>query len=648
MTRVLTTKTVVFVWCWTPPQLVQCIVPRAVSKTPPPIGSVIAVTGVWQPYGGKRQGFASQEMVAEQVQILTSPTNPLAAQQRWSSLDRPIALVARSKAIAAAEQYLRDHDFARIETPVIVGNQATVGATAPFVVQTDREKAYLTVNNILRQHEYQQCGLPQIYEISRLFWAQHYSDRFSLNEIYLLEYSMAGTERKAVMMLTEELLEVIRHAVLKVVSEYGGKRSVLTKSLRNLPVLTFAEVVERAIQAGITLRHAGHVLPSVVDSIVAGQLGSAGFWVIDAPADASPFYTRRIASDSGIIGCSMELRLTSVPNAGAGSEWVTEAEMGEEITASWSETPAGSHYLDILRRGLPPCTGFTLGLDRLLMHLLELQNIRQIVPQVRDRRSFRNAPPVIRQERTLIEPDRFTALPARPITMASSKQIARVSEWLESRDFLPCISSLLTDPWSLVLAGVPPVETNYFGRAVPLVVDRAVVHHELLSEGLDRIFEIGPVAGTPWWRPGWKLDVSWIDPEISELQEMAITLIRMLADREGIDQAFTTAVHNLTPANLTTIVAGQPGYIRNSARGPIVAGFTWSWQGDQILRGGLWISRESELETALGKFAEDDLCSTLRAFLNMAPPPAGGISINLSSFPGIEWGPAFNLESSNE
>ena len=269
--RVLTAKTVAFVWCWTPPQLVQCVVPREVSKTPPPVGSVIAVTGTWQPYGGKRPGFASQEMAAERVQILTTPANLQAAQQRWSSLDRSIALVARGKAIAAVEQYLRNHDFARIETPVVVGGQATVGATNPFVVQTDREKAYLTVNNILRQHEYQQSGLSRIYEVSRLFWAQHYSDRFSLNEIYLLEYSVAGAERKAIMALTEELLEVIRHAVLQVVDENGGKRSVLTSSLLDLPVSTFAEVVERAVQAGITPGGAGHVLSSVVDSVVAGQ-----------------------------------------------------------------------------------------------------------------------------------------------------------------------------------------------------------------------------------------------------------------------------------------------------------------------------------------------------------------------------------------
>ena len=296
-----------------------------------------------------------------------------------------------------------------------------------------------------------------------------------------------------------------------------------------------------------------------------------------------------------MVGCSMELRLASVPNAGAGSEWVTDAEMGEEIIASWRETPAGSHYLEILRRGLPPCTGFTLGLDRLLMHLLEVQNIRLLVPQARDRRSFRNAPPVVQQERALIEPDRFAAMPVAATTSASSKQIARVCEWLEGRGFTPCISSLLADPWSLVLTGASSVETNYFGRAVPLVVDRAVTHHELLSEGLDRIFEIGPVAtGTPWWRPGWKLDVSWIDPEMPELQEMAITLTRMLADREGIDQTFATAVYNLTPASFTPIEVGQSGYIRNSAMGPTVAGFTWSWQGHLILRSGLWIHKESE------------------------------------------------------
>ncbi len=71
----------------------------------------------------------------------------------------------------------------------------------------------------------------------------------------------------------------------------------------------------------------------------------------------------------------------------SGSQRVHSYELlKQKIESKGLSADSFEFYLDTFRFGMPPHAGWGLGIDRLLMCMLEIENIREVVLFPRDRR----------------------------------------------------------------------------------------------------------------------------------------------------------------------------------------------------------------------------------------------------------------------
>lgn len=606
--RVERLKTVTFVWCWRPPDLIQCVLPAGLEPRPA-VGSFVAISGSLRPYGGHRPDCHPFELAGQHVEVLAPPGEQRPG-QGLDGLDRSRAVFARCLAIAAAQELLAGEGLVRVDLPVIVGPEALGGGTTPFRLLHGDQHALLTVNSLAGHHEYLAVGCRGVYQLSRLYWGHRSADRAYLTEINLIEYSMASAGRDQLMAMAERVMERIRNRL----SGTFGELVQITRPLTGLPKLTFAEASAHATRAGVELA-TPHVLPRRAIAAIASALDAPAFWLLDPPASTTPYYVRTVAGHEPQVSQAADLYLPGIGEAASGSEWITDPSQvspPDGVGAQW--------YLAAVGRGIPRGSGgLSLGLDRLLMYLLGR-------PGNQDNARLRAAPPTPERGTQLTEPFRGGRVACEEITKAGDR-MTRVLRWLADHGFQPCMTNLLAEPWLWSLGRDQPV-VDYFGHGVGLASSHHPEHHRLLTECPVSVYELGPVArgGADFVAPRWTLDVSMVQTDLAELTRLTQTLIGMLVEPDAELELDSEPLR-----------AGQPGYFAGMMTGAGLAATQWSVDGQPVAWAGRWVQRADDLPDAFGPAACRPDLSPLAEFLAAGVPPAGGLTIDVTALPTLNW-----------
>lgn len=664
-------KSVTFLYCRSNSRVFQAVL----ESSPPPdlcSGSFISARGEWQPYGGKRPGFGPHELLVKSIDMLAVP-----ADYSWRAQEEPrrrMLLRARSEALGAVETYFAGAEFVRVETPLIVGQEAAAGTTRPFEVRQGNESAYLTVNNLITQQKYQQAGLQRVYQFSRLFWAHKLRNRFSANEFQLLEYSLRGTV-ESIREVTEAIMEAIRCTLAELWTSAAAKTwaqempSGLVQPLKGLPVLSHDQVMQYCYDANLRLEGQAHVLPTAVDAIILKKVHAPGYWLVDSPGETSPFYARRrVGAGNRVFSCDVELRLGGVPNVGAGSEWNTDPGVAELAVQSWSNANVAAGYVSFLRNGLPGASGFTLGLDRLLMGLLGVGHVDQLTVEPRHVHTFRNSPSARFPLQRNVAPCELRIQHCVPNASACTRAAAALrsaTRLLDSSGFLPCTTSAVGAWWERGWSNNSGPEIAWFESVASFTGLSALRHHRLLTEGVERIYEIGAlVPSEPWWNPGVGLAVSWVGNSLREVLVLARRVLNCFID--GISpHPRQEAKRTVTRRTLSPPRGGGHWAARGPRRDP--AAFELLLKPDfdggrerVAVTGGLLSNGvaqmfdrtvKSEAATPGGEEFRDASVnaarqSALDSFFAAAPPPAGTFLLRLDS---DIWGAnGYGIESLND
>ncbi|RLF37821.1 MAG: aspartate--tRNA(Asn) ligase, partial [Thermoplasmata archaeon] len=115
---------------------------------------------------------------------------------------------------------------------------------------------------------------------------------------------------------------------------------------------------------------------------IMGEKGNEMYFITEYPLDCKPFYT--MPKDDNLsrsfdLGCKgMEIA--------SGSQRIHDVNLLiERLRANGLNPKDFEDYLKAFRYGMPPHGGFGLGIERLLMVLLDLANIRECILFPRDR-----------------------------------------------------------------------------------------------------------------------------------------------------------------------------------------------------------------------------------------------------------------------
>jgi lysyl-tRNA synthetase class 2 len=321
----------------------------------------------------------------------------------WANERSRQILLLRSSVVQGMRQRLWAQGFVEVETPML--HPIAGGATArPFVTHhnTFDMDFYLRVAPELYLKRLVVGGFDKVFEIGRSFRNEGISPRHN-PEFTTLELYQAYADYTDTMVVFEELVAGAALDFLgTMVLTYGGRELDLTPPWRRA---TMSELVAEATGFELSVRTprdelakaATEVGIAVEDGWGPGKIlleiyektTEAGLWgpvfVIDYPAEVSPLARRH--RDGPDLVERYEPVLAGRELGNGFTELIDPDDQRARFMEQAAAHAAGDEeasevdedYLRALEYGLPPTSGFGLGIDRLLMLLGDVSNIREVI-----------------------------------------------------------------------------------------------------------------------------------------------------------------------------------------------------------------------------------------------------------------------------
>jgi len=309
----------------------------------------------------------------------------------------------RASTVSALRQFLDDHDFIEVETPIL---QPIYGGAAarPFVTHHNQLKQdlYLRISFELYLKRLLVGGLERVYEIGRDFRNEGVSYKHN-PEFTQLEFYWAYADYLEVMKMTEEMVSFAAEKVLGTTKiTFDGQEIDLSPPWQRVElrqgILDAAgidiedyktdESLEEAMESKGLKPKPGAPRGKLIDALI-GDFLEPNFIqptiLYNYPRDISPLAKNKpgdptiVERFEAFIG-GMELCNAFTELNDPFDQEQRFIEMGRAYEEGDEEQhPMDDDYLNALSYGMPPAGGFGIGVDRLVMLFTGRRSIREVI-----------------------------------------------------------------------------------------------------------------------------------------------------------------------------------------------------------------------------------------------------------------------------
>jgi len=360
--------------------------------------SVISVKGVCKENEKVRNGY---EILPEGVKVLSIAKTPLPLgvvdkveadfdtrlDNRFIDLRKQknqAIFTIRNTVIAVVHEYLRSQGFIEVHTPKIIASSSE-GGTDVFKLKYFEKEAFLAQSPQLYKQSLMASGLDRVYEIAWYFRAEEHNTRRHLNESTAVDLEMAFINDE------EEVMNVLENLVYnmwKRASECKNELKILDKKI-SVPELPFARIAYDEAVNKLQDRNSsiewGQDLGTDDERLLGDimkEKGTEFYFITKYPLESKPFYTMP-AGEKYSRGFDLECKGIEIAS---GSQRIHEVKLLEERMKACNLNPKDFEpYLKAFKYGMPPHGGFGFGIERFLMELLDIKNIRECILFPRDR-----------------------------------------------------------------------------------------------------------------------------------------------------------------------------------------------------------------------------------------------------------------------
>ena len=356
--------------------------------------SVVLITGAVQE--SKARDFA-YEIKAEKIEILSRAIHPLPIDplgRLESGLDNRLnarALDLRNQKTASIfkirhhvllsiRKTLAELGFLEVNTPKIIGSASEGGANL-FSLKYFDKQAYLAQSPQLYKEQLT-LGLEKIFEISSFYRAEKSHTVRHLSEFTSVDIESAFMDYTDVMEILEQLIvSVFEHIEKNCIEEQKNLGIEIKKTKTPFDRVTYKQAIEELGKQGISLTFGDDLQDSHLRKL--GEIHPGFYFLTDWPLKLKPFYIHE-KEDDPTISKSFDLQFGYLELSSGGRRLHDPVQIKSRLVEQGLDPIQFEDHLRAFDWGMPPHSGWGLGLDRLMAVLTQFDNVREVVLYPRD------------------------------------------------------------------------------------------------------------------------------------------------------------------------------------------------------------------------------------------------------------------------
>ena len=293
--------------------------------------------------------------------------------------------IIRNNILKYIRNFLSNEKFIEVNTPKIIAT-ASEGGTALFPIFYYEREAFLAQSPQIYKEQLT-MAFEKVFEIGPIFRAEPSRTNRHLSEATSIDIESAFVDYNDIMVLLEKLIQFI----IKSLSEDDNSKNSPELDIdqkindHNKPFtrLKYSELTERLRNIGEKVRWGDDISPQVIKKLDDDRLNNNFYFITDWPTAAKPFYVKENQDDSKICE-SFDLMYGSL-EISSGSTRISNKEiLIDRMKKKGLNLNSFDYHLRIFSYGVPPHAGCGIGLERLLMTLTKIDNIRDAILYPRD------------------------------------------------------------------------------------------------------------------------------------------------------------------------------------------------------------------------------------------------------------------------
>ncbi len=356
--------------------------------------SVLRISGTIQETKAKDFDY---EVNAEKIEVLAKAIHPLPIDplgRLESNIDTRLNSRAidmrnqktasifklRHHVLSSIRKTLTEKKFIEINTPKIIGSASEGGANL-FSLDYFGKTAYLAQSPQLYK-EQMTIGLERVFEIASFYRAEK-----SHTGRHLAEFTSVDIE--AAFMDYTDVMDVLESLILDVYkftsTNYKEEQKIIGHEIKvqSSPFerITYSNVLDEVKAAGVKLEFGDDLLDSHLR--IVGKKHPGFYFITDWPLKLKPFYIRE-KDDDPSLSRSFDLQYGYLELSSGGTRLHDSKVLTSRLREQGLDPAQFVDHLKAFDWGMPPHAGWGLGLERLMMTLTGIDNVREVILYPRD------------------------------------------------------------------------------------------------------------------------------------------------------------------------------------------------------------------------------------------------------------------------
>ena len=278
--------------------------------------------------------------------------------------------------VSGFREFMESQGFTQIHTPKIVAAGAEGGANI-FKLEYFNQDAFLAQSP---QFYKQTCVafFDRVFEIAPVYRAEKHNTSRHLNEYIGLDFEMGYINSMVDIMKMETAM--IKYVIQYLKSYCQNELEMLDAKLPEIdtiPSITFMEALDLMKDRGAKNKHDLEPEDEVfLCNYAKEKWGSEFLFITHFPASKRPFYAMNDKEDNR-FALSFDLLFKGLEITTGGQRIHDYNEQVNKMKEMGIDPEDLKSYLSIHKYGMPPHGGLGIGLERFVMKLLDLQNVRE-------------------------------------------------------------------------------------------------------------------------------------------------------------------------------------------------------------------------------------------------------------------------------